>query len=376
MDVKPIPLTPRGGSDPSADLARTQAMEKAEREFHAMLLREMLRPLTQALFGSENGVSADATPLASGNETYAYFLEQALSQQLAQGWPLPSPFGEPPAPERSDPLTSPATVHGLRSNAMLETRSSPLPISVRNAALPRAPAAQPGAKMPISIDPPARTPRLPVSLDPSVTDTPPFSRSGSAPRVSGDSGVTDTARHTRSESVPRPTADQSALLSAVDDLDPANDSIVPRMQDAPVTSTARSTSPRVGVALPDAEIRRASRLFDLPENLVRAVVLTESGGRANALSPKGAVGYMQVLPSTGKEMGASDLRDTWQNIYAGAKYLRKQLDRFGNLEHALAAYNAGPGAVERHGGIPPYRETRDYVQRVFSWMDRLDRSGS
>ena len=85
---------------------------------------------------------------------------------------------------------------------------------------------------------------------------------------------------------------------------------------------------------------------------------------------------MQVLPSTGKEMGASDLRDTWQNIYAGAKYLRKQLDRFGNLEHALAAYNAGPGAVERHGGIPPYRETRDYVQRVFSWMDRLDRSGS
>ena len=376
MDVKPIPLTPRGGSDPSADLARTQAMEKAEREFHAMLLREMLRPLTQALFGSENGVSADATPIASGNETYAYFLEQALSQQLAQGWPLPSPFGEPPAPERSDPLTSPATVHGLRSNAMLETRSSPLPISVRNAALPLAPAAQPGAKMPISIDPPARTPRLPVSLDPSVTDTPPFSRSGSAPRVSGDSGVTDTARHTRSESVPRPTADQSALLSAVDDLDPANDSIVPRMQDAPVTSTARSTSPRVGVALPDAEIRRASRLFDLPENLVRAVVLTESGGRANALSPKGAVGYMQVLPSTGKEMGASDLRDTWQNIYAGAKYLRKQLDRFGNLEHALAAYNAGPGAVERHGGIPPYRETRDYVQRVFSWMDRLERSGS
>ena len=376
MDVKPIPLTPRGGSDPSADLARTQAMEKAEREFHAMLLREMLRPLTQALFGSENGVSADATPLASGNETYAYFLEQALSQQLAQGWPLPSPFGEPPAPERSDPLTSPATVHGLRSNAMLETRSSPLPISVRNAALPLAPAAQPGAKMPISIDPPARTPRLPVSLDPSVTDTPPFSRSGSAPRVSGDSGVTDTARHTRSESVPRPTADQSALLSAVDDLDPANDSIVPRMQDAPVTSTARSTSPRVGVALPDAEIRRASRLFDLPENLVRAVVLTESGGRANALSPKGAVGYMQVLPSTGKEMGASDLRDTWQNIYAGAKYLRKQLDRFGNLEHALAAYNAGPGAVERHGGIPPYRETRDYVQRVFSWMDRLERYGS
>lgn len=129
-------------------------------------------------------------------------------------------------------------------------------------------------------------------------------------------------------------------------------------------------------ALPEAEIRRASRLFDLPENLVRAVILTESGGRADAVSSKGAVGYMQVLPSTGKEMGASDVRDPWQNLYAGAKYLRKQLDRFGNLEHALAAYNAGPGAVERHGGTPPYRETRRYVQRVLSWMNRLDHRGS
>jgi soluble lytic murein transglycosylase-like protein len=136
-------------------------------------------------------------------------------------------------------------------------------------------------------------------------------------------------------------------------------------------STDDGTNQRETFALPEAEIRRASRLFDLPENLVRAVILTESGGRADAVSSKGAVGYMQVLPSTGKEMGASDVRDPWQNLYAGAKYLRKQLDRFGNLEHALAAYNAGPGAVERHAGVPPYRETRRYVQRVLSWMDRL-----
>jgi soluble lytic murein transglycosylase-like protein len=85
---------------------------------------------------------------------------------------------------------------------------------------------------------------------------------------------------------------------------------------------------------------------------------------------------MQVLPSTGREMGSRNLRDPWQNVYAGTKYLRRQLDRFGNLEHALAAYNAGPGAVERHGGIPPYRETQIYVDRVLAWKSRLDRAGS
>jgi len=174
----------------------------------------------------------------------------------------------------------------------------------------------------------------------------------------------------------------SAHLRSADELDLSTASADPDTRAAQATASRGGDSPRggassrVGVALPDAEIRRAARLFDLPENLVRAVVLTESGGRADALSPKGAVGYMQVMPSTGKEMGASDLRDPWQNLYAGAKYLRKQLDRFGNLEHALAAYNAGPGAVERHGGIPPYRETREYVRRVFSWMNRFDRPGA
>lgn len=124
--------------------------------------------------------------------------------------------------------------------------------------------------------------------------------------------------------------------------------------------------------LPDEELERASRLFDLPVNLLRAVVLTESGGRAHATSPKGATGYMQLMPATAKEMGATDPQDPWENIWAGAKYLSRQLTRFGRVDHALAAYNAGPGNVARHDGIPPFPETQGYVKKVLAWKSRLD----
>ena len=185
MDVKPIPLTPRAaGPDRSAEAARTQAMEKAEREFHAMLLREMLRPLTQALFGNENGFSGAGGPLSSGNETYAYFLEQALSQQLAEGWQLPSPFGSPPSPARPDPFAgarpNPSAVAAPGSRGVADGPGRPAPLSLRGAPIPLASAATPGEPIPISADPPARTSRLPGSLASSATR---YSRSGSAAHV-------------------------------------------------------------------------------------------------------------------------------------------------------------------------------------------------
>ena len=119
---------------------------------------------------------------------------------------------------------------------------------------------------------------------------------------------------------------------------------------------------------------KAGRLFSLPENLVRAMVTVESGGRVNAVSGKGAVGLMQLMPGTAREMGVKDSRDAWDNLVGGAKYLARQLERFGRLDHALAAYNAGPGAVEKHGGVPPFPETRDYVHRVLAVKARLDRT--
>lgn len=94
----------------------------------------------------------------------------------------------------------------------------------------------------------------------------------------------------------------------------------------------------------------------------------ESGARADAVSPKGARGPMQLMPATAQELGV-DLDDPYDNIRGGVRYLKQQYDRFGSDELALAAYNAGPGAVEKHGGVPPYAETQDYVRAILDESD-------
>lgn len=116
---------------------------------------------------------------------------------------------------------------------------------------------------------------------------------------------------------------------------------------------------------------------DLPPELVAAVVHTESKFVPTARSPAGAVGLMQLVPRTGRWLGAKNLTDPAQNVQAGAKYLRYLTDRFGgNTQKAIAAYNAGEGNVRRFGGVPPFRETRNYVSRVETFQrdlgDRLD----
>jgi soluble lytic murein transglycosylase-like protein len=111
---------------------------------------------------------------------------------------------------------------------------------------------------------------------------------------------------------------------------------------------------------------------DLPPELVAAVVNTESKFIPTARSNRGAVGLMQLVPRTGRWMGAQNLTNPAQNISAGAKYLRYLTDRFdGDQQKAIAAYNAGEGNVRRFNGVPPYRETRNYVQRVRSFQQDL-----
>lgn len=105
----------------------------------------------------------------------------------------------------------------------------------------------------------------------------------------------------------------------------------------------------------------------LDPRLLKAVAAAESGFDPKAVSSKGAVGIMQLMPGTAKELGVSDPFDPVQNVRAGARYLHRMLDRFGgDLELALAAYNAGPGVVEKYGGVPPFIETRRYVEKVLS----------
>jgi hypothetical protein len=123
--------------------------------------------------------------------------------------------------------------------------------------------------------------------------------------------------------------------------------------------------------VPDTElvplIERHSQAQNLDPRLVRAVIQAESGYNRRALSNKGAMGLMQLMPMTAKQLRVSDPWNAEENVRGGTTYLRQLLDRFaGRVEWAVAAYNAGPGAVERHRGIPPYRETREYVRRVLA----------
>jgi hypothetical protein len=99
--------------------------------------------------------------------------------------------------------------------------------------------------------------------------------------------------------------------------------------------------------------------------LVRAVIETESGGNPSAVSRKGAVGLMQLMPTTALELGVKNMYSASENLEAGVRYLHTLIDRYGgDLDKALAAYNAGAGAVDRAGGVPHYRETVDYVKKV------------
>jgi hypothetical protein len=130
------------------------------------------------------------------------------------------------------------------------------------------------------------------------------------------------------------------------------------------TNTLTSGNPEL-----DAIFAEAGRRYNLSPDLLKAVAKVESNFRPDAVSRVGAMGIMQLMPGTAKHLGVDDPFDVRQNIFGGARYLREQLDRFdGDIELALAAYNAGWPTVQRHGGIPPIRETQNYVQKVLSHL--------
>jgi Rod binding domain-containing protein len=118
-------------------------------------------------------------------------------------------------------------------------------------------------------------------------------------------------------------------------------------------------------------IDEISRKYNLNPRLIYSVIMAESGGDFQAISPRGAKGLMQLMDSTAVEMGVSDTLNPRQNIEGGAKYLRRLLDKYdGDLKLALAAYNAGPGVVSKYNGVPPYSETRRYIVKIMETLYR------
>jgi hypothetical protein len=148
-----------------------------------------------------------------------------------------------------------------------------------------------------------------------------------------------------------------------------------RTQTTQVTGSANHPNPRIKINeqyLIDQSVSRASARYNLPQELIMAVIKAESDFQTRAVSSAGAQGLMQLMPSTARELGVKNPFDIRENIEGGAKYLKKMLDIFsGNLEQALAAYNAGPQAVKNHQGRIPFQETRLYVKRVLSFVNHF-----
>jgi soluble lytic murein transglycosylase-like protein len=141
--------------------------------------------------------------------------------------------------------------------------------------------------------------------------------------------------------------------------------------DAPGSGVPAMVSAPVPPAQIDALVEQNAATWQVDPALIKAVIANESGFNANATSKVGAQGLMQLMPETATSLGVRDAYDPAQNVAGGARYLRGLLDRFGGDKRlAIAAYNAGPGAVEKYGGVPPYAETRNYVQNVLASFDK------
>lgn len=127
----------------------------------------------------------------------------------------------------------------------------------------------------------------------------------------------------------------------------------------------------------DAIFQKAAEKYNVPVSLLKAIGKAESDFNPNAVSGAGAQGVMQLMPATAKSLGVTNSFDAEQNIMGGAKYIKQMLDRYnGNVKLALAAYNAGSGNVEKYGGIPPFKETQNYVKKVMNYAGETLTAGN
>ncbi len=163
-----------------------------------------------------------------------------------------------------------------------------------------------------------------------------------------------------------PTSFAAALNAAS-----AGPATAPAATTASVSANAAITSPSSSPSTPyDGAIAQAAARYNLDPAVLHGLIQQESGFNPNSRSSAGALGLTQLMPGTASSLGVTNPLDPVESIEGGARYLSQMMSRFGgNTEEALAAYNAGPGAVSQYGGVPPYAETRDYVNKVLGYAD-------
>ena len=319
-------LRPIALDSPGATRAKAPSAQRTEMQLRAAFLREMLSPLVESLTSGLSGGGSVA-----GQDVYEFFVSEALSGPLAEGWPLP-------------PVVSQTSQDAARSLSAAPGR--PGPGSSHHVGGPSA--GPVGGRT--NSQTASTLARLAANRIAGRTSLP-GSEVSSAGRLGAPVSGAATA------------AEVSATGAAPAGVSGAASSGMARGPDR----EGRAASEPF-----DELVSRTAREFALPESLLHAVVQIESNGDPRAVSSKGALGLMQLMPGTAREVGVEDPFDPEQNLRGGAAYLSRQIERFGDLPRALAAYNAGPGAVEKHGGVPPYRETRNYVERVIGLARSLE----
>lgn len=191
---------------------------------------------------------------------------------------------------------------------------------------------------------------------------------GAPPGMPGPAGIDGVPMLDPSRAAGTPFAAmvQSAL---------AGQGIAPVAEATGIDAGASAAATNAPAMVPPQEIDKLvnanAATWNVDPNLIKAIIANESGFNANATSGVGAQGLMQLMPGTASGLGVSNAYDPAQNVWGGSKYIKGLLDRFnGDTRLAIAAYNAGPGAVEKYGGVPPYAETQNYVQNVLASYEK------
>lgn len=316
----------------------------AAKEFESLFMYQMLKSMRQTIGESS---LAEGSPMSGslGKDTFMDMFDIEMARDIATG---------------GQGSISDILYASLEKTVLSEFHESPEEVEIKplqdlsqvrepmQITRPELPVVTPGSR-PVKITPADTGPKS-ISMTSRPADASPAAAPPAAP-------------------VERKGADRPNAVSRSQDPPAPVGRIVPR----PVRAVAPPFTPETGDVGTDPILRKFGRFIDeaaerhqVDSALISAVIRTESAGNPNAVSPAGAKGLMQIMDTTAADLGVNDPFDAKENIMSGAKYLRQLLDRFGDEKLAVAAYNAGPGAVERHGGVPPFSETRAYVKKVLA----------